>query len=357
VELLVVIAIIGTLVALLLPAVLAAKEAGRRGQCLNNIRNLAQAMTAYDSTRGQLPGYAQPIKRSATQAVGIKRLSNPARWALTSVELREALPISWPTLLLPKIERQDIWDQILDSNFEPEVRALGLFVCPSDRDANNDVDLPGLSYSVNAGAPDWDGRFLEDPNNPNIGDTADNGMFLNLYEYAAKKMQAPAIRLGNIHDGAATTIMLSENIHKSYEPAARDFPARFSWAFGTEQQLGIVWVVNDRPQPGNTYVNQERINGASDDVYDSEPVFDPNSPRFARPASSHRNGVNVAFCDGHVEFLRDDIEYVVYQQLLTANGKKSVDPRDHDAGVKPPVATHPIYAFRMGSPLSGRDYQ
>ena len=103
VELLVVITIIGTLVGLLLPAVLASKEVARRGQCVNNMRNLAYAFTAYDTAKGRLPGYAQPILRSSTQAVGIKRNSSPPRWALKSVELRDALPISWATMLLPHI--------------------------------------------------------------------------------------------------------------------------------------------------------------------------------------------------------------------------------------------------------------
>jgi prepilin-type processing-associated H-X9-DG protein len=150
--------------------------------------------------------------------------------------------------------------------------------------------------------------------------------------------------------------MLSENIHKSYEPAEPGFPPRFSWAFGTEQHLGIVWVVNDAPQPGDNYIDQERINRADDDVFDNDPVFDPNRSRFARPASNHPNGVNVAFSDTHIEFVGDNIDYVVYQQLLTANGKKCVDPRDHDSGVNPPDATHPIQIFRNAPPLSDEDY-
>jgi prepilin-type processing-associated H-X9-DG protein len=218
--------------------------------------------------------------------------------------------------------------------------------------------VPALTYCANAGAPDFDGsRPLLDKNDANIGDTPDNGMFLNLYSYAAQQMNPPTIRLGKINDGAATTIMLTENVHKSYEPAAAGFPSRFSWAFGAEQQLGIVWVVSYPPQPGDTIVDQEPINRVDDKVYGNNPTFDPNIPRFARPASNHSGGVNIAFCDTHTEFVREDIDYVVYQQLLTVNGKKCVDPRDHNAGVKPPLPSHPIYKFRNAPPLSEQSYQ
>src|SRR5438045_1769865 len=80
VELLVVIAIIATLVALLIPAVNAARGSARRAQCVNHMRNLAQAMVDLDSSRGRLPGYSQPVKRDPTRYVGIKRTD---RWVLT----------------------------------------------------------------------------------------------------------------------------------------------------------------------------------------------------------------------------------------------------------------------------------
>jgi prepilin-type N-terminal cleavage/methylation domain-containing protein/prepilin-type processing-associated H-X9-DG protein len=354
VELLVVITIIGMLVALLLPAVQNTTNVSRQTSCANNMRQLALAAIVYDTSRGKLPGYSQRVPRSRTQAVGLTRTSDPPRWALVSVDTAKAVPISWAAMLLPHLERQDIWDQVVDVHLEPEIRRLDVFVCPSDSEALVMPDLPALSYSVNAGAPDWDGRFLI---GRNIGDTTANGLFLNLFEFAWNGVKPPTSRLGSIRDGAATTIMLSENVHKSYEPAEPGFPSRFSWTFGTEQHLGIVWVVNENPQPGSTYIDQERINRAGDDVYDNDPEFDPNLPRFARPASAHGAGVNVAFCDGHIEFLRDDIDYTVYQQLLTANGRKCVDPRDHDAGVNPPDATYPIQKFRRTPPLTADDYQ
>jgi prepilin-type N-terminal cleavage/methylation domain-containing protein/prepilin-type processing-associated H-X9-DG protein len=353
VELLVVITIIGVLVALLLPAVQSTTITSRQTTCANNMRQLALAAIVYDTSKGKLPGYSQRVARSRTQAVGLERTNNPPRWMIVSVDTDQAVPISWAAILLPHLERQDYWDQIVDVELEPEIRRLDVLVCPSDSDALAVPDLPALSYSVNAGAPDWDGRFLI---GRNIGDTTANGLFLNLFEFAWNGVKPPVSRLGGLRDGAATTILLSENIHKSYEPAETGFPPRFSWAFGTEQHLGIVWVVNENPQPGSGFVDQEGINRAGDDVYDNDPVFDPNIPRFARPASAHPGGVNVMFCDGHGEFLSDDIDYTAYQQLLTPNGRKCVDPRDHDAGVNPPNATHPIQKFRSAPPLTADDY-
>jgi prepilin-type N-terminal cleavage/methylation domain-containing protein/prepilin-type processing-associated H-X9-DG protein len=353
VELLVVIAIIGMLVALLLPAVGYVREVMRCADCANNMRNLAQAMTSYETSKGQLPGYSQRVDRSKTLAVGIDRNALPPRWKTISVPKDQATPISWATMLLPDIERRDIWDQVVDPTLEPEIRPLRIFICPSDHDARAVADLPALSYSVNAGAPDWYDEFFIGNNR---GDTPHNGMFINRFEYSIRNLKAPTSRIGKINDGAGTTILLSENIHKSYEPYAAGFPPRFSWAFGTEQHLGIVWVVNDLPQPGDSYVDQEAINRADDEVYDNTPAFDPNVPRFARPASNHSRGVNAAFCDAHVEFLREDIDYVVYQQLLTADGKNCVDPRNHDAGVNPRDPAHQIDRFRTAPPLSEEDY-
>jgi prepilin-type processing-associated H-X9-DG protein len=266
-------------------------------------------------------------------------------------------------MLLPRIERQDVWDLLVnpkaDALLSPEnrdglleIRPIEVFVCPSDGDARATADIPALSYSVNAGAPDWNGStFLA---GPRTGDTTANGVFLNLYEFTARKIKAPTSRLSNMSDGAATTILLTENCHKSYEPASNGAPSRFTWLFGTEQHLGIVWVVNTTPQPGNSFTDQDRINYVSDDAYGNDPVFDPNSPRFARPASNHGGGVNVAFCDGHTEFLRDDIDYVVYQQLVTTDGRKCVDPRDHTANLNP---GEPIHTFRNAPPLTEDDYQ
>jgi prepilin-type N-terminal cleavage/methylation domain-containing protein/prepilin-type processing-associated H-X9-DG protein len=362
VELLVVITIIGTLMALLLPAVTRTIEEARRTSCRNNMENLAKAMLAIESAKGRFPGYAQIVKRSATQAVAVRHSTTSTNWTVITDD-GNGVPISWAAMLLPRIERQDLWDLLqnpkADADLPPaeqegllEIRPIELFVCPSDSDAVAAAETPALSYSVNAGAPDWNNdTFLA---GPNAGDTTHNGVFLNLYELAARGIRAPTARLSNITDGAATTIMLAENCHKSYEPVSAGEPARFTWLFGTEQHLGIVWVVNKAPQPGYSVDNQEGINRVGDDAYSHDPVFDPNSPRFARPASNHGQGANVVYCDGHSQFMNENIEYVVYQQLLTAQGRKCVDPVDHTLNLNP---GEPIHTFRNAPPLSAADFE
>jgi prepilin-type processing-associated H-X9-DG protein len=109
----------------------------------------------------------------------------------------------------------------------------------------------------------------------------------------------------------------------------------------------MVWVVSTNPVVGTNLENQEPINRNTSDSVD----FLPNRPLFARPAGSHGSGVNVAYCDGHGGLLRDDIDYIVYQQLMTPNGRKCVNPQDHTA------TGAPILDFRNAPPLSEEDFQ
>ncbi len=377
VELLVVIAIIGTLVALLLPAVQNARERGRQLQCLNNIKQLSLAAVNHASSRGdQFPGLTQFVKQQSTGSgtnyanVGYDAAQGKFTVKTTNVtnvaQLSGVAGLSWATILLPRLERSDIWDQIVQPPTSKPIPmpAIATFICPSDTDALSQPDLAALSYSANSGGWDRDksGNFLFPTTaNPNVGDTTDNGVFFDLAEYARQNVQAkaPKMRMSAIKDGAGTTLMLAENISKSYFTPPPSNAPLFSWVAGSEmlssppypseQQLGFVWVVPSNgtaPVPGNSINDQERINGNGQGLVD----FDPSIPRFARPASPHVSGVNVAFCDGHGQFLRDTIDYVVYQQLMTPNGRKCVNPADHtDQG---PAMT----AFWTAPPLAEKDF-
>jgi prepilin-type processing-associated H-X9-DG protein len=354
-----VITIIGMLVALLLPAVQAVRENARQAQCLNNIKQIGLATVAHESAKGEFPGYSQFIKRGKTEWANIDIDPNTGQFAVVSIptpsDLRNVAPFSWATMLLPRIERQDIWDQILQPprsvpsqpTSEPIpvlIPRLEVYLCPSDTDAVAQANIAGLSYSANAGAWDWDGSDF-------LGDSANNGVFFSIADAERNGKKSPKTRMGTIKDGGATTIMFAENFHKNYL-SANSSPI-FSWLGNLapneimEQRFGIVWVVNTepQPQPGNRRIDQERINGNSAGIV----AFPFEVPLYARPAGTHGGGVNVAFCDGHGRFVRDNIDYIVYQQLLTPNGRKCVDP----AG---PATQDQILIFQNAPPLAEDSY-
>jgi prepilin-type processing-associated H-X9-DG protein len=278
-------------------------------------------------------------------------------------ELTTFPSFSWAALLLPRLERNDIWDQIQrpPSTDPVQIPAVEVFVCPSDQEASSLADFPALSYSVNSGAWDRneDGDF--------VGDSPANGVFANLADYQRYPTvgKAPKARISKIPDGAGTTLMLAENNNKTYSVTGEPSP-RFSYLgvpglsgrTPTEQQFGIVWVAETTPEADSNItngtdtsgpMNQEAINGNVEDLVD----FSIESPRFARPAGAHGGGVNVVFCDGHGSFVREDIDYIVYQQLLTAQGRKCVDPAANPSSN--PSAD--IEDFRAAPPLAEGDYE
>jgi prepilin-type N-terminal cleavage/methylation domain-containing protein/prepilin-type processing-associated H-X9-DG protein len=376
VELLVVITIIGMLVALLLPAVQGARKRGRQLTCLNNLKQIGLATISHDSSKGQFPGLTQFIKRgskeyatidfdTATRKFKVKSF-NTAGSAATLPELVNISGFSWATMLLPRMERSDIWDQLVSPARDPTTNAaqdvlippIDAYICPEDRDVTTQPDLAGLTYVANSGG--WDmhtGTQGPLQVTSNIGDTAENGVFHDLAGYERIGQKGPKVRMSGINDGSGTTLMYTENIHKTYDSTQASGAPAFSWLFGTEQQLGFVWVVpvspDTAPKPGDTINDQEALNRNSQDVV----VFPTDKPRFARPSSGHDGGMNVSFCDGHGEFLRDDIDYTVYQQLMTPWGRKCVDPANHNAGVTPRDTTHPIDKFRNGPPLAEKDWK
>ena len=153
VELLVVIAIIGILVALLLPAVQSAREAARRTQCVNNLKQLGLAAHNFHDTQGALP---------------------PNRLANNSADLTKWNWVTWGVILLPYIEQQNYYDQwdvtIPYENHAEAVtkRAVATYYCPSRRqpgiDFSNDKPAGGLTdYAACAGQGPNDGPSTSSP--------------------------------------------------------------------------------------------------------------------------------------------------------------------------------------------------
>ena len=361
VELLVVIAIIGVLVGLLLPAVGSARAAARKAQCLNNLNQLGTAVFNYNTSKQKLPGYVQPFKRSDGTFLGVSDGFVVGSY-FYSVNNPEQSWISWAAMLLPYFESGAIYDNMQDGTIVGNntassppiagIRGVDGFLCPDDTDVSGLTDAAGLSYVANTGAWDWDNssNYL-DPRVNNLGDTKANGLFQNL------SLGNVTTRLDKIPDGATTTIMFSENIHKDSQDSSTG-GGTYTWmgvfgedAFASaatgEQQFGFVWVANLTPITGSGIYGQLPLSNQDRDTIG----FPENATTYARPASNHPAGVlNAVMADGSGRSIDPSIDYTVYQQLLTAEGRKCVDPTGHD----PPPP--PIVTFRQLAPLAEGDY-
>src|SRR3954465_6824585 len=136
VELLVVIAIIGILVALLLPAVQAAREAARRAKCVNNIRQIGIAVQNYHDTKKHQPQYHAAVPPTGTPPGTTYAGGTGWQWP----------GVTWTVLILPFMEEQSLYDQFKRGEKMISVNNLPLaktiisgFVCPSNITSGNPV--------------------------------------------------------------------------------------------------------------------------------------------------------------------------------------------------------------------------
>lgn len=348
VELLVVIAIIGTLVGLLIPAVQAAREAARRAECMNNVKNLATAMNTYALKGKQtFPGWASETSVMGSGGNG-------------------KLAITWAASLLPHIDQSTAWDQLRSGNMDilapPRVDT---FMCPSDANANPTIGT--LTYGVNSGMPDPLQAPL--PNHFPSSDLKANGICHDL----RTGRKGPTVRKGtkDINDGESTTLLIVENVHKDpragsnnivgtwlgpvqSNPLASPTPATSEMTMNPEQRFGCVWVYDFKGNPlAPTPLLFEPIGRDTRPDDASGGNYAAQGSRFARPASNHPDVFVAGFCGNNAKEISNDIEYRVYQQLMTPNGAKAAradNPNELIENYSDPEARF------MTKPLSDSEY-
>ena len=328
VELLVVIAIIGTLVSLLLPAVQAAREAGRRATCLNNQKNLGLAVLGYEAAKNSFPGLVSSVGEGDWRA-------------------------SWVVTVFPYMEENQLWEDWSETTGEPQVVSKDLLVCPSEAPEEE----AAISYAVNAGRIDDSAAAGAEHNDA----VAANGVFHNHYDPVAPTLTSPneyenpndiprtrvSVNFLGTRDGASSTLMLSENVLLTTwdavtglsrpgapglptAPPARTFPTMTGYANAeTEKQyVGICWYdtsLRGTPSSIAAYESMKPmhlINGDSSlslAVPPVSPIGDGSGIdiNYARPSSKHPGGVIATFCDGRSSLLNEEINSVVYRQLMT----------------------------------------
>ncbi len=321
VEVLVAIGLIGLLVALILPAVGAARGAARRVQCQNNLRNLALAM----------------------QQHSLNARTFPAAGYFSSTNGR--MLHSWAVTLLPHIDQAAIhskWSfetSFRDSpNKELTATHISLLTCPADASVTGAGDL---SYVVNGGIG-WTGPPCgvhtmlgnidlagDGPCVDTAGPNPDRNMRYRLGVYFVDNWPKPnpSFRqhtINSITDGLSNTLMMSENIHTGFDPTADG-----NWAnpFATRNSFFMSpGICRDLSCSAGSvdYRNANDRSGPFRLHSINPPVQIEGESPFA--SSYHSGGVNVAFLDGRVTFLNEQIDGGVYAALLSPQGSQITGP-------------------------------
>ena len=323
IELLVVIAIIGVLIALLLPAVQAAREAARRAQCTNNLKQLALAAHNYHDQVGKFPTgmYLHPV-------------FGPPGLAWNNS--------GWLVLMLPQFEQQTIYNAVNfsimwgtnkgggwrwsgvymgEQNSTVRLTVINSLICPSDTSPNidttnadeiNNDPAAGTSYVGNVG----DNCLacaggLGDPRNGHVIICAAQGnRTCRLPQLGHDRLSSAQLNNGTtsgsgifwawgsnvgvnmITDGTSNTFMAGEQIRKV---------TRWnSW-------------VHANQSVGSTAVPLNYKYVGSNGIY---PVTGNWTWQYSF-RSQHPGGANFAFCDGSVKFIKNSINFYIYQGLST----------------------------------------
>jgi prepilin-type N-terminal cleavage/methylation domain-containing protein len=318
VEMLVVISIIAVLAALLLPAVQAAREAARRMQCANNLKNLALATQQFEASKGYLPASRTFLNMPKTDYLP------PANWQTTGHY------VTWVHQLFPYMEKGD-WQLQLENNLASDGSPKGsgsytgtpvmslqgrlkIVICPSDRvDGNKDLMT---SYACNGGLPD------ETSNSANYStngfDWPANGALDIRFPGSTTPTPLPKIHpkpsLGQISqfDGTSNTILYGENSDLGqWNDASTELDACIIWLDSdTSSQI-----LNKLPPNFVSMSAPDTIGG----LYATDPI---KAVAYARPSSQHPTGFHLVFCDNHTKFASETMDYKVYMQIMTSNGKK-----------------------------------
>lgn len=302
VELLVVISILALLMMLMVPAIMSAREGARRSLCGSNQARYALGMAAFDTRNGMLPGWRNPLLINGTP----------------NNELSE---VTWLTAILPHIERLDIYNGIVAR----QVWRVDYNDCAVGGDITEFARCPAAPLSIGyrpykthyrAGAvvstnSSWP---LNRDDLVLVDNVSDSNRVRSMSDLAAA-------------DGLSGTLLVSEGTSEvdwiPWNRTIKDMTWNNNMTTGNAVQNGGSWAgCNCWSRPFAAKITHSQALGFGFPVPSGSAVVSPNervvNGGVTALASPHPRGVNVAFADGHVKFIADDILPRVYGHLATA---------------------------------------
>jgi prepilin-type N-terminal cleavage/methylation domain-containing protein/prepilin-type processing-associated H-X9-DG protein len=372
IELLVVIAIIAVLIALLLPAVQSAREAARRAQCVNNLKQIGLALHNYVS--------GQEVFPPQVQNGGLAVWSN-----ITGGPYFDPWPLDWTASILGQFDQIPLYNALNFSvsssvgndlhNRTVLATQVASLLCPSESIKVPNQIVGGVtstkSYHANVGGPSvimsWNGIFTALPQDQ----FGFNGVYTNT--------NCGKVDFSTITDGSSNTAMMSEThigsgppaaqvtlnsvngrgdtymwrptggqtttgydmgpagvpIAQAFVAACQGIPgntAAFGGGGGLSPPNGDVWIGGN---PGSCMLWDAYNHFMPPNSFACDSTTDGNTEGYGSvpdafpPASNHPGGINMCFADGSVRFIKNSVGLQVWWALGTRNGGELISSEQY----------------------------
>jgi prepilin-type N-terminal cleavage/methylation domain-containing protein/prepilin-type processing-associated H-X9-DG protein len=294
VELLVVIAIIGVLIALLLPAVQAAREAARRMQCGNNLKQIGLALLSYEGSHGVFPpgrvgydeGGSTPVQKLGTSGF---------------------------VMILPQLEQQQLYDMFdftngrwpygatwLATNASAIAERPDVYVCPSDESEPYSLQPKVDTAYDTYGRPAATGSYAMVSGTIGAAGGLSQAM---KYENTGVFFYIETFKARDVTDGLSKTLFVGEVVE------------------GHTQNSSNIW--------SRALREMDTLRSTSNplNTFPGEPIYMTNYGLKVNGAfaSRHPSGANFGFGDGHAAFLEENIDLSLYRALSTRDGSEVVE--------------------------------